>query len=427
MKRLLIGIKKDNVIIQSVLLPERVLCLEYLIEYENGIIGGIRWNTEKSRKNFVWYKNLRFNCNIKSKDNWSILDLDNMEEIFFMRNGKIFKDINDFKIHVQLLNNKQSSIAISDSEANQNTDNQQEKERQYALQLFNKYTVKYGNLYFNIQDKELFKEELIECIICNYINSEDDEISVYDYFEEDVQEYFENFIFAEKHKANIQKELTYEFVIKHLPKLKNKDKNLILQAIEIIRNDDEYFSHIANIDISINFILYDIEKNIEIFENSVREEEQQLLENIEKEKRISEFENYYDKFTNTYQLEKYHCKFYCPFENGKIINVDDFKIQRFEDFEKYKIALSEEELLEFELIYKVLKPIILKFIVGKKQKAKPIVRNLDSHINYFNEIIKLLYQHNIIKDENNKVSINTYENFNNFKEDCYKLSTKNKI
>lgn len=406
-KRVLIGFTNNEVTFQAILLPDRDLGVEYYVKYNKDYYGGIRWNTEKSRRNFVWYKNLLFECNVNSKHNWTIYDLKNKCIVCLMRGDYLYKDYNQYEHIKNTINKEIDKVQLDTLKGDFN------KVTKTAAEVIEKYIKKFNSLYLQISNQDLLRKELIDNLVENYIYIEDDKVVVdWMWIDEDIETWFKNFIFAEKYKDKIKDVVTEEFVYKKIPDLKNLDGDIVesiyQEAIKL--QNDEYIYY------SVDNILLKIQESIDAIEYQKQEELKEIKNQELMKKKELEFNVLYDKLVNNFELEYYYTPFYEIVEKGKRINIDEIKWNKFTNYKVEDNYLTAQELLEYELIYKNLKPRYDHYVLGKRKTKRLIIENLRKHIQYFEKIVAKLYKFEIIKDIGNIVEINSYLNFDKFRE-----------
>lgn len=409
-KRLLIGFKNNDEIFQIILLPSRDLGVEYCIKYNHDYYGGIRWNTEKNRKTFVWYKNLLFECNVNSKRNWTIYDLKNKSVVCIMRNNYVYKDYDQYKKIKKLIDTTKNEVQL-----NKQKDNL-DKEKNIAMQVVEQYIKKFDSLYLQIFNKDLLKKEIIENLIGNYIYSDGEQVIIdWQWIEEDIESWFKNFIFAERYKDKIKDIVTIEFIYEKIPSLKNISSDIVESVYKEVISEQ----CCEQINFSIDNILFYIKDEID----SIEYRKQIDLEEIKKQEIIKmkelEFDDLYEKLINNFELEYYYTPFYEVVEKGKRIEIDEIKWNKFVNYETNNNCLTNQELLEYQLIFKTLKPRYDLFILGKRKTKRLVIVNLRKHIQYFEKIVNKLYEFKIIKDIGDVVEVDNYLEFHKFQDGVY--------
>lgn len=369
----------------------------------------------------TYYKNTIFEGNIMAHNIW---------DIYLLNQGLIVcKQHDSLKI-------KGMTQSVINEEAKELTNNNK-IEVDYSLnetqqELFDSMISKYKNLLRKVDNIELCKEQLKELIFIKE-EDEDDYDDDYDFKDEyikDCKEYINNFIQAEQDKENIEELVTLENIIQVYPDLKKIKKHTLKQYFERFYNEydiESFFEKSAfefeesiyydrelslqNIGSTIN--KYHLEYLKEQFEKEVPAKVEFILgkqfhkvknadsiirkicmeyrfSSVPSDEELAERAHYYlnrlIEFNNLFEkcLDEYGT-------NEILIELYDDKEKRFDIYEQTKTGLSDNEIKEYECVYKIIKPFYRTCLFRKNSnKFKPSIQNFNTFIEFVNQIYKTL-------------------------------------
>lgn len=438
MKELKLGIKKENHRFDIRIMPFRksISYTSFCNDYELVIVFG----NKNNRHPYVNYKNLRYSGAISSRANWNIFISNPRTCLVSMKNCCIWvkSDMQTNDTHNENIKTfDKNHLVISPNE---------------CQNLYNECILYNKHLYDLIFDKEVFKKEILELIEDDFMYLDEYE-NKEAYFEE-ISEYFENFILAEKECPKITELISVEDILKQeytsLKELKIQDTTEFIDfAIDVIAEEYKdkisiYYSRETIYNDIVNEAILNIEErnyaqfkkkysNLEKIEKLLHDkilvlnDPEPLLERINyliTSKEIISKEMLFDKSDELIEEYLSFERVYEQFEDCdyvKVIDLKGEKEQLFLAYEEGKATLSETELMEYRA-YNVIMPYYHSALYNRsKTKLKPSIENLDSYFKFARNTIELLIKNNIVIKRGNTFKYNNNGDVVRYVEDIDRL------
>lgn len=370
MDSIALGLERENEELTAYLSDDNVW-FKYKKTYNNGITGKLLNTGNHHLYNYINYKNFQFIFDNNKLDRWTMYYngetiLRKYPNCIYYKNQTFTNSSQESLIDINFLNNLKN---INDNES----------KNQSILDCF---IHKYHDLFSKIKNKDKFKENLLCYIDSAYENTNNVKLLL----QSDFKDLLLNFINAENDNENKHSIFTIKKLQEKFSDLKFLNENNLLQeCINSVINDEGIFD-----------IFYFRE---EIFYTIYKIFQDRLV----KEKSIKKYFNNknFDEFSRTYSQ---------TFKNDTIIKLTEEKEERFVRYKAGKIELTNDELLEYNLIYSVVMDIYKSKLFNKKtNKPKPSFLNLDKKCKFASKIINSLYNNGIINENNELINMKINE------------------
>ncbi|MBE6114508.1 MAG: hypothetical protein E7191_05460 [Erysipelotrichaceae bacterium] len=322
--------------------------------------------------------------------------------------------------------------------------------------VYNELITKYSNLYQQIKNKDKFKHEMIEYLSKSHLDEDDldtndsyNELDDMNYKIEvidECKELFERFINSEKDNEKINSIVTLDNLIQSNEQLRMIDKSILKNAFSgwLNKNDldkliEKDYIHYDREDlfllISNKLIEISEEYQWNIIRNKLSNDINDMVLNLTISNEDAEFiNNEIDRTYNRQHIpteleindliqkvikdskkwkEKYN--HYRELNNGKeiIVAMNPTKKKRFDLYENGTGYLSNEEIFEFETVYKNIKNDLHECMYKKSSnKFKPFVIKFNRFSEYVDNIFSYMKSKKIIvEDELGNYKITNPESF----------------
>lgn len=425
MNRLILGINKNGYIFKVTLIPFHFWA-NYSY-YENDFVFDIRFSGQSNIIPSVQYKNLRYTGNITSRVNWKItLDYEplcvnshnviNILDKTYPKEPNIQKNCEPSKT--------EQTAPIIDFVFNE-------------IEVFDLCVNTHKSDYEKIINKDKFREKFL-FLMHEWILSEED---LEDFIKNDSIELIKSFLLIES--------LNLSVVLKQYPELEKHSQNNLDSIIEQVKKKLIAEGELFYLDLIWEDIYMDIYDLLDIpeeddktptfdcnnelidklFLNEVNQLQfkDQFYGEIYFRISINEINNENDLllqgkeiFENCLQHENLYSKIIDTWNNKEvIINLSEEKEKRFIDYEHGVSSLSDIEEKEYKLIYSSILPYYFKYLCTKKQKLKPIINKFPEYINYSKQIIKDLFNYDIVKENKDKIEYVSNDKIENFAQQIF--------
>lgn len=380
------------------------------------------------------YENLFFGTMHMSGLSWSMILKDKNSSImtsFFKSRDSISIYNNHTKVDIEYYNPKKKK---SKTKNNENNDTKLDKSE--CDIILSKIISKYNNLYKQITNKEVFRQQMLEEIEFLISPSNTDKYLEYD---SDYLSFIENFIESEKCCLYIQNHISVESLRENYPELKTLTKDLL----DYYLNDNYFLNDLhpsiyfeSNKEILLKEIISGIIKllneeriadNIEImrkkysiktikkvFNNRIKKAEDRdfLLKILEEQapnyykydeniflEKINNliddhlsFEKYYDRFISTYNYSSIH------------LELTKEKEKRFKLYEQGELTLNQDELDEYDLLYSKSIDYINTLLYDEDtNNIRTFYKKIPFFSKYFSLLMDWLFQHNVLHEVNDTI------------------------
>ena len=323
-------------------------------------------------------------------------------------------------------------------------------------EIYDSVLKKYNKLFLEIQNKEKFIDSLKDYLFENgdfEFNDYDKIIGFNDCIYEDEKnsrdsiiesclELFENFINSEKDNYKLLDLIKLDNLINYVPKLKKINYRDLKDVFKEWK--DNNLDNYSIIDINYNRIdmLIDVANKLnELYKHKQRLKFEDDFDNYivslagEKLKDINEKDEFYHKILSEFKgdeiptdnsiiqtINKYMelvRKFNkqrndlidCFGTNEIILKIDDTFVNKIHNYEIGCLNLNDQELNEYNLVYKPLEE-IYKMYCCKKNSNKPklIIEGFDGFINYAKCVFNILIDNKFLIEEKGFLKVNDVDN-----------------